>query len=99
METRNRCRRHGEQCGADHGAASRPKRSKRQCRGRARTQPTSATLTPEVLREIARVESEIDKIEEATLSRLAAPPDNQVQQVELLGKAMMYDEESLSKSQ
>ncbi len=56
-------------------------------------EPTSATLTPEVLREIARVESEIDKIEEATLSRLAAPPDNQVQQVELLGKAMMYDKD------
>src|SRR6202158_4206487 len=56
-------------------------------------EPTSATLTPEVLREIGRVESEIDKIEEATLSRLAAPPDNQVQQVELLGKAMMYDKD------
>ena len=30
-------------------------------------------------------------IEAQTRERLAAPPDNQVQQVELLGKAMLYD--------
>src|SRR6516162_1998230 len=52
---------------------------------------TSATLTPAALAEIARVEAEIDRIEAQTLERLAAPPDNQVQQIELLGKLMLYD--------
>ena len=28
-----------------------------------------------------------------TLERLAAPPDNQVQQIELLGKLMLYDKQ------
>ena len=56
-------------------------------------EPTSATLTPEVLKQIAEVESEIDRIEAQTIDRLAAPPDNQVQQIELLGKAMLYDTE------
>ena len=50
-------------------------------------QDTSATLTPAALAEIARVEAEIDRIEAHSLERLAAPPDNQVQQIELLGKA------------
>jgi cytochrome c peroxidase len=36
-------------------------------------------------------EAEIDQIEAQTLGRLAIPPDNQVQQIELLGKAMLYD--------
>jgi cytochrome c peroxidase len=54
---------------------------------------TSVTLTPEVLKEIAQVEAEIDRIEAQTIDRLAAPPDNQVQQIELLGKAMLYDKE------
>jgi len=36
----------------------------------------STTLTPEALKEIARVEAEIDRIETQTLERLAAPPDN-----------------------
>ncbi|HMF24868.1 MAG TPA: hypothetical protein VKG24_22465, partial [Pseudolabrys sp.] len=53
------------------------------------TEPTSATLTPQVLKEIAQVEAEIDRIEAQTIDRLAAPPDNQVQQIELLGKAML----------
>jgi hypothetical protein len=39
------------------------------------------------------VESAIDRIEAQTINRLAAPPDNQVQQIELLGKAMLYDKE------
>src|ERR1700726_431257 len=52
---------------------------------------TAATLTPEVLKEIAQVEAEIDRIEGQTLDRLAVPPDNQVQQIELLGKLMLYD--------
>jgi cytochrome c peroxidase len=56
-------------------------------------EPTSATLTPEVLKQIAEVESEIDRIEAQTINRLASPPDNQVQQIELLGKAMLYDKE------
>ena len=54
---------------------------------------TSATLTPAALAEIARVEAEIDRIEAHSLERLAAPPDNQVQQIELLGKAMLYDKD------
>ena len=54
---------------------------------------TSATLTPQVLKEIAQVEAEIDRIETQSIDRLAAPPNNQVQQIELLGKAMLYDKE------
>jgi len=54
-------------------------------------QEASTTLTPAALAEIARVEAEIDRIEARTLERLAAPPDNQVQQIELLGKLMLYD--------
>jgi cytochrome c peroxidase len=49
------------------------------------------TLTPAALQEIARVEAEIDRIEAQALERLAAPPDNQVQQVELIGKLLLYD--------
>src|SRR5246500_1568342 len=56
-------------------------------------QKASTTLTPAALAEIAQVEAEIDRIEAETLRRLAAPPDNQVQQVELLGKLMLYDKE------
>jgi cytochrome c peroxidase len=51
------------------------------------------TLSPLALREIAQVEAEIDRMEAQTLERLAAPPDNQVQQIELLGKLMLYDKE------
>jgi cytochrome c peroxidase len=51
----------------------------------------SVTLSPKALEEIAQVEAEIDSIEAQTLERLAAPPDNQVQQIELLGKALLYD--------
>ena len=54
-------------------------------------QQISTTLTPAALAEIAQVEAEIDRIEAQTLERLTAPPDNQVQQVELLGKLMLYD--------
>ena len=57
----------------------------------ARADEISTTLTPEALKEIAQVEAEIDRIEAQTLERLAAPPDNQVQQIELLGKLMLYD--------
>jgi hypothetical protein len=51
-------------------------------------QGTSTTLSPD---EIAQVEAQIDRIEAQTLERLAAPPNNQVQQIELLGKSMLYD--------
>jgi cytochrome c peroxidase len=50
-------------------------------------------LSPRAVQAIARVEAEIDRIEAATLARLAAAPDNQPQQVELLGKAMLYDKQ------
>src|SRR5271154_3900208 len=54
---------------------------------------TGARLTPEILAEIAQVDTEIDRIEAQTLDRLAAAPDNQVQQIELLGKLMLYDKQ------
>ena len=54
-------------------------------------QQASTSLSPAALAEIAQVEAAIDSIEDATLARLASPPDNQVQQVELLGKLMLYD--------
>jgi cytochrome c peroxidase len=50
-------------------------------------------LSPAMLREIARVEAEIDQIESESLRRLAAPPDNQVQRMELLGKLLLFDKE------
>ena len=53
----------------------------------------SAMLSPRALQEIAQVEAEIDRIEAQTIERLATPPDNQVQQVELLGKLMLYDKQ------
>jgi cytochrome c peroxidase len=53
----------------------------------------SAILSPQALREIAQVEAEIDRIEAQTIERLAVPPDNQVQQIELLGKLMLYDKQ------
>jgi cytochrome c peroxidase len=56
-------------------------------------EPTSVTLTPDVIKEIGQVEAEIDRIEAQTIDRLANPPENQVQQIELLGKAMLYDKE------
>jgi cytochrome c peroxidase len=52
---------------------------------------TSSNLSPQALQEIAQVEAEIDRIEAQSLERLATPPDNQTQQVELLGKSMLYD--------
>jgi len=51
------------------------------------------TVSPAALKEIAEVEAEIDRIEAQALERPAAPPDNEVQQVELLGKAMLYDKQ------
>jgi len=54
---------------------------------------SSTVLPPGALQEIAQVEAEIDRIEAATLARLQAAPDNQPQQIELLGKAMLYDKQ------
>jgi cytochrome c peroxidase len=56
-------------------------------------QGTGTTLSPAALKEIAEVEAEIDRIEAEGLGWLAAPPNNQVQQIELLGKLMLYDKE------
>src|SRR5437899_5496240 len=53
----------------------------------------SAILSPQALQEIAHVEAEIDRIQAQTIERLAVPPDNQVQQVELLGKLILYDKQ------
>src|ERR1700732_2439157 len=54
---------------------------------------SSTALSPQALQEIAQVEAEIDRIEAQAIQRLAVPPDNQVQQVELLGKLMLYDKQ------
>jgi hypothetical protein len=54
---------------------------------------SSATLSPQALQEIAELEAEIDRIEAGSIERLAALPDNQVQQIELLGKLMLYDKQ------
>src|SRR5947208_8737773 len=54
---------------------------------------SQSTLSPKALQEIAQVEAEIDRIEAQTAERLATPPDNQVQQVELLGKLILYDKQ------
>src|SRR5439155_21611922 len=59
----------------------------------AGAQEGSAILSPQALQEIALVEAEIDRIEAQMIERLAVPPDNQVQQVELLGKLMLYDKQ------
>ena len=61
---------------------------------RAEHAADSGTIPPpNALQEIARVEAEIDLIEAATLARLQTAPDNQPQQIELLGKAMLYDKQ------
>jgi len=59
----------------------------------ASAQEASTTLSPQALQEISKVEAEIDRIEAQTAERLAKPPDNQVQQVELLGKLILFDKE------
>ena len=59
----------------------------------ADAQESSAILSPQALQAIAQVEAEIDRIEAQTIERLPAPPDNQIQQVELLGKLMLYDKQ------
>src|SRR5215468_1704188 len=61
--------------------------------GAPRAQEASTILSPQALQEIAQVEAEIDRIEAQTIERLAVLPDNQVQQVELLGKLLLYDKQ------
>src|SRR5205085_2848744 len=56
-------------------------------------QEAGTTLSPKALQEIAQVEAEIDRIEAQTAERRATPPDNQVRQVELLGKLILYDKQ------
>jgi cytochrome c peroxidase len=65
--------------------APRPKQSS--------AEETIPGLSPRGQQDVARVEAEIDRIEAQTLARLTAPPSNGTQQVELLGKAMMYDKQ------
>src|SRR6202030_681511 len=52
---------------------------------------SNTVLSPQPLQEIAQVEAEIDRIEAQALERLSPPPDDQVRQIELLGKVMLYD--------
>ena len=54
---------------------------------------TTTILSPRALQEISQVESEIDRIEAQAIERLAALPGNQIQQIELLGKLMLYDKQ------
>src|SRR3979490_1874279 len=53
----------------------------------------SSNLSPQVVQAIAKVEAEIDRTEAPAIERLAKLPDNQAQQVELLGKLMLYDKQ------
>ena len=59
----------------------------------ARAEESPTVLSAKALQEIAQVEAEIDRVEAHAIERLAAPPDNQVQQIELLGKLMLYDKQ------
>ena len=56
-------------------------------------QQPSVTLSPAALKEIAEVEAEIDRIEAANPRAARRTARQQVQQVELLGKAMLYDKQ------
>ena len=59
--------------------------------GRARAEEPALTLSAKALEEIAQIEAEIDRVEAQSLERLRQPPDNQVQQIELIGKLLLYD--------
>ena len=56
-------------------------------------QDRSRSFSAATLAAIARVEAEIDRVEADALERLRSVPDNQVQQIELLGKLMLFDKE------
>jgi cytochrome c peroxidase len=51
----------------------------------------AVTVSSQIDTDVARVVKQIDEIEAATLDRLKRPPDNQVQQIELLGKLLLFD--------
>src|SRR5437588_423955 len=53
----------------------------------------SPVAAPRLLQEIVQVEAESDRIEGQAIERLAGRPGNQVQQIELLGKLMLYDKQ------
>jgi cytochrome c peroxidase len=53
--------------------------------------PQAVTVSGQIDAEIERVVTEIDKIEAATLEHLKQPPANEVQQIELLGKLLLFD--------
>ncbi|MDB5447447.1 MAG: putative methylamine utilization protein MauG [Phenylobacterium sp.] len=53
----------------------------------------STRLSPKALQEIAQVEAEIDRVEAQAIAQLATAPDNQPQQVEMLGKALIFDKQ------
>jgi cytochrome c peroxidase len=56
-------------------------------------QSDDGALPPSVRDQITELEAEIDRIEANTIERLKQPPDNQVQQIELLGKLLLYDKQ------
>ena len=59
----------------------------------ARSTDNLTSLPPDVLEAIERIRAQINAVESQTLARVAAAPDSQVEQVELLGKALLYDEQ------
>jgi cytochrome c peroxidase len=63
------------------------------CADASGVENNSAVPSPRALEEIAAVEAAIDRTEAQTIERLSAPPDNQIQQIELLGKLMLYDKQ------
>ncbi len=58
-----------------------------------RSPPVNSVLSPQARKEIAEIEAEVDRVEAATLQRVTEPPDNRTDQVQLLGKALLYDKE------
>ena len=66
------------------------------------TQPTKAgclqptleiALSPQALKEIAEIEAEVDRIEAATIQRVMESPENRIEKVQLVGKALIYDKQ------
>jgi cytochrome c peroxidase len=48
-------------------------------------------MSPAVIAEIAKTQAEIDRVEAETIKRIEGAPADQVQQLELLGKVLLYD--------
>ena len=55
--------------------------------------PRAFELSPQALKEIAQVEAEVDRIEAATVQHIMEAPDNRIERVQLLGKALLYDKQ------